>query len=197
MLTRTTTALLEGLLDPADEETWRAFDERYRPILVAFALRLGVQAEDAADAAQEALVRFVGAYRAGRYDRDRGRLRSWIIGITRNCVRDLQQKRTARHELGLSAAAELPDEATLTRVWEEECEHAILRRGLEELRSETRTGEATIRAFELVALDSMPPARVAAELGLSLNDVYLAKHRCLKRLRSILSRLEQLYEVRP
>lgn len=197
MLTRTTTALLEGLLDPADEATWREFDERYRPILVAFALRLGVQAEDAADAAQEALVRFVGAYRSGRYDRDRGRLRSWIIGITRNCVRDLQQKRAARHEFGLSAAADLADDATLVQAWDEECEQAILRRGLEELRSETRAGAATVRAFELVVLEAMPPARVAAELGLSLNEVYLAKHRCLKRLRSILSRLDQMYEVRP
>ena len=55
--------------------------------------------------------------------------------------------------------------------------------------------EGTIRAFEMVAFDGRKPADVAEELSISLNDVYLAKHRCLKRLREIISQLEQLYEV--
>ena len=38
---RTTSSILDALLDPSDYETWRQFDERYRPIIVAFAVRLG------------------------------------------------------------------------------------------------------------------------------------------------------------
>ena len=38
MNTRTTTALLEGLMDPADAECWGAFDRRFRPILVGFGM---------------------------------------------------------------------------------------------------------------------------------------------------------------
>jgi RNA polymerase sigma-70 factor (ECF subfamily) len=196
MLTRTTTALLEGLLDPGDEETWQAFDARYRPILLAFGRRLGLPPEDAADAAQETLAQFVTSYRGGKYDRGRGRLRAWITGIARNCITDVRQRRAARRrERGLSAVGDLPDPATMTRIWDEECEQELLRQGLVELRQQTKTEAPTMRAFEMVALDGRRPAEVAAELDLSLNDVYLAKHRCLKRLRAILSRLEQLYEV--
>jgi RNA polymerase sigma-70 factor (ECF subfamily) len=195
MLTRTTTALLEGLFDPANEEVWRAFDDRYRPILVAMARRLGLSQEDAADAAQDTLTRFLGAYRQGRYERGRGRLRSWLIGIARHCVGDIREKAARRRERGLTAAGELPDEATLTRLWDAECEQAILRQGLEELRRETRTDERTIRAFEMVAFDGRRPAEVARELRITPNDVYVAKHRCLKRLREIVRRLEDLYEV--
>ena len=36
----TSTALLDGLHDPANGTVWRAFDDRYRPILARFA-RLG------------------------------------------------------------------------------------------------------------------------------------------------------------
>lgn len=196
MLTRTTTALLEGLLDPADEDTWRAFDARYRPILIAFGRRLGLPPEDAADAAQETLAAFVKSYRGGKYDRDRGRLHAWITGIARNCIADLRQRR-ARHwrQRGLSALAELPDPATMTRIWDEAFEQELLRQGLVELRQQTKTEAPTIRAFEMLALDGRRPADVAAELNITLNDVYLAKHRCLKRLRAILTRLEHLYET--
>jgi len=195
MLTRTTTAMLEALLDPADDEVWRDFDHRYRPILVAFARRLGLPAEDAADAAQETLARFVRSYRDGKYDRQRGRLRSWIIGIARHCVYDIHQRRATDPKRGMSAISELPDESTINAMWDEECEHEILRQGISELRQQTRTEEGTIRAFEMLAFDDRTPAEVAEELSISVNDVYLAKHRCLKRLREILSHLKHLYEV--
>ncbi len=95
----------------------------------------------------------------------------------------------------MSAIAELPDEPKLTVMWDEECQQEILRQGLAELRRQTKTKAPTIRAFEMLAFDGRRPAEVASELSISLNDVYLAKHRCLKHLREILDRLQQLYEV--
>lgn len=58
--TRTTTALLDGLVDPANAEVWDEFDRRYRPIIVGFAARLGLADADAADVAQDVLTRFLG-----------------------------------------------------------------------------------------------------------------------------------------
>ena len=57
--TTTTTAMLEGLRDPGNETVWRDFDERYRPVLIGFAQRLGLTAADAEDAAQETLLAFM------------------------------------------------------------------------------------------------------------------------------------------
>ncbi len=196
MITRTTTALLEGLADSADHETWQAFDARFRPILVGFGRRLGLAAEDAADAAQETLASFVRSYREGKYARERGRLRAWLIGIARHCIRDVQRARVAQaREHGISAIVDLADEARMTQIWEAECEQEILRHSLAELRRQTRTDERTIRAFEMVAFGGQRPADVAEALNMSANDVYLAKHRCLKRLRGIVDRLNELYEV--
>ncbi len=40
-----------------------------------------------------------------------------------------------------------------------------------------------------------PPETWARELGMSVQAIYLAKHRCLARLRSIVEELEGAYEV--
>ena len=84
MRTRTATAMLEDLRDPGNQTVWQEFDTRYRPILIGFARKLGLSNEDSADAAQDALIQFVRSYRAGKYERQRGRLSSWVIGIARN-----------------------------------------------------------------------------------------------------------------
>lgn len=196
MLTRTTTALLQDLVDPANEGTWHVFDARYRPILVAFGRRLGLSPEDAADAAQETLARFVKSYRAGKYDRMRGRLHSWLIGIARHCIIDLQQKRASRREQrGMSAIVELPGDDPLAAVWQAECEREILEQAVASIRCESRMDERTIRAFEMLAFEQQTPAEVAASLDMTANDVYLAKHRCLKRLRAVIAGLREAYEI--
>lgn len=195
--TQTTTAMLAGLHDPANEQVWRAFDDRFRPIIVAFAGRLGAQAEDAADVAQETLSQFLRDFRAGKYDRSRGRLHAWIVGIARHRLIDLQRRRAAQRERrGESAIAELPAEGELSQLWDAECREEILRAGLRELR-ETRLDPNTIRAFEMVALEESTPAAAAAALGLTVDSVYAAKNRCLAQLRTILARLHDAYEVSP
>ncbi|MHC5110605.1 MAG: RNA polymerase sigma factor [Planctomycetota bacterium] len=193
--TRTTTALLDGLTDSADAESWRQFDERYRPIICAFAQRLGLAAEDAADVAQEVLVRFLKSYRGGKYDRGRGRLRSWLIGIARHCISDLRQRRAARREhRGISALVETPAEDELVRAWDLECKRAMIRQALTELQVNTRMDERTIRVFAMLAIEERPADEVAGSLGISRNEVYLAKHRCLSRMQKILSTLKATYD---
>jgi RNA polymerase sigma-70 factor (ECF subfamily) len=193
--TRTTTVLLEGLFDAANEAVWSEFNARYRPLVVAFARRLGLDDSDAADVAQETLVRFLQEYRDGRYDRARGRLRSWLIGIARFRVAGVRRRRSTRREVaGASAMVDLDDDAQLTRIWDAERRTLILREAMNELRAKTRMSDATIRAFELHVVRQMPVAAVADEMGISAHDVYLAKNRVAGKLRDIVARLEEVFE---
>ena len=194
MHTTTTTQLLEALFGPGEEAVWREFDARYRPIIFAFARELGVAAEDAADVAQETLTDFLRDYRAGKYDRRRGRLRSWIIGIARHRVLDtLRQRARNQATRGESAFDELPDDARLTAIWDAEHERSILERAMTELRERTRTDPKTIRVFELVALEEVPAQTVAEDHGITLAEVYRTKNRVTKRLREIVGRLTTMY----
>jgi RNA polymerase sigma factor (sigma-70 family) len=191
MLPKTNTVLLAGLLEAGNDEVWRDFDGRYRPVLRAFASRLGLAPNDAEEVAQETLAQFVELYRAGKYDRERGRLRSWIFGIAQRRVADVRRARERRREKrGESALEPLTSEPELERLFEEEWQRALLAAAFAELRA-GRTDPQSIRALELLASGSRSADEVATELSMTPNAVYAAKHRAVVKLREILTRLDR------
>lgn len=195
-MTATNTELLARLGDPADEEVWLEFDRRYRPIVLGFARRIGLTEHDASDLAQETLALFVREYRAGKYQRDRGRLRSWLIGMARIRAAEMRRRHFRRREArGESAFAEMPDEGTLEHIWEEEMRREILRTAMAELRQSRTLKQVTLDAFERLVVHHEAPDKVAERYGLSLNGVYKAKHRCMARLRTLLTKLQRAYEI--
>lgn len=190
-LTNTTTELLAGLRDSGNHNAWDEFDRRYRPILIAFLHRVGLSDSDAADVAQETLACFLQDYRLEKYDRQQGRLRAWLIGIARYRVADLRRSILKRREYrGESAIEGLPDDLDADAIWEAEERRHIFQQAVRELRETTRFNERTIEAFERVVLFSEPVEQVAAELGLSAQEIYNAKSRVIDRLREIVKRYE-------
>ena len=193
--TRTTTALLEGLREPANTEVWREFDSRYRPIVMGFLRRLGLDEDDAADVAQETMTQFVQEYRQGRYDRQRGRLRTWLIALAKTQLAAMRRRTARRREWrGDSALENLPDDERLTWLWESELRTVMLRDAMDHLRQTTRTREKTIHAFELLVVRQSPVDSVAETLEMTVPDVYRAKSRVAQRLRGILTAIEGSYE---
>lgn len=195
-LTRTTSALLDSLHDPANDAAWSELDGRYRPIVCNLARRAGLADADAADVAQETLAEFFAAYRSGRYDRSRGRLRQYMLGIARRRIADvrrLQAKAAAPLDPGSGTLAD-GDDAGWEAAWEAEKRADLLRRAIEELRASDRLGGATLAAFELAGLRHVPAAEVARTLGITEQEVYLAKSRCLQRVRVLVERLQAAYD---
>lgn len=195
VLTRTTTQLLDSLRDTANAELWRVFDGRYRPVLVAFGLRRGLDHDEAHEAAQATLAQFAADYAAGRYDRSRGRLRSWIIGIAQNRIADLHRSRARRGPVrGESALVDLAGPDSADRDWENALRATILERALAILRQTSRFDERTIRAFELAAVRQVPAEAVASECGMSVDEVYVAKNRVIRRLREIVAQVTREFD---
>jgi len=194
--TATTTALLERLTDELDDAVWREFDERYRPILLGVLRRLGFRAEESQDVAQDTLLQFVRDFRAGRYDRSRGRLRTYLIGIARNRAMDAHRRRL---EIGMvrgdSLLGAMPDAGAFEEVFEAESREHILCSALDLLRKNSGFDTKTLKAFERFALDGEPVARVAEDLELSAQAVYMAKHHCLARLKAHAHELRAAYEL--
>jgi len=192
---RTSTLFLDGLAEPGQAAAWAAFDRRYRPIIARVAAAAGLSEADAADAAQETLVRFVEEYRAGRYDRERGRLRAWLIALAKSRIAHILRERARRGEWRhASALVDLSDEARMAALWETELRRHLLRLALDDVRRSTRLHERTIQAFELHVLRQVPAAAVGEQLGMSAQEVYVAKGRVTARLRTTLRDLEARYE---
>jgi RNA polymerase sigma factor (sigma-70 family) len=194
---QTTTALLDGLHDLGDREAWAEFDRRYRPLLLAFCVKLGLSDADAADIAQDTVARFVVSYREGGYDRRRGRLRSWLIAIAKGRIDDLRRKHARRRiHRGESAIVNLPDDPHLTAIWEEERRRILLEQALHDVRANSRCKEQTLEAFELLCFRQLAPAVVAKRLGMSLADVFRAKSRVASHIRRAVARLERIERER-
>lgn len=193
-IVNTTTTLLNGLHEQGNRVAWEEFDRRYRPILIAFLRRMGLNEDDAADVAQDSLTCFVRDYRAHKYDREQGRLRSWLIGIARCRMLDLRRDKGRRREQrGESALESLPDPTEAESVWEAEQRRFIFEQAIAALRQSTRFNERTITAFERVVLRQEPVEAVSAEMGLSAQEIYNAKNRVVERLREIMLEYENCF----
>lgn len=187
----TTTRMLDSLKESMAGDTWRDFDARYRPILMGIARHSGLTEAEAEDASQQALVEFARDLRAGSYERGKGRLRAWLMGIARHRITDALRARKSHR--GDSAISDAPDDAVITNAWDTEQRRLILDEALSRLKRESRTADRTMRAFELAAMRGMPAEAVAAECSMTVDDVYVAKNRVTGRLRAIVEEIASAY----
>jgi RNA polymerase sigma-70 factor, ECF subfamily len=194
VLTRTTTQLLNSLLEPDNQDVWHQFDARYRPVLEGFARTLGLSDEDASEAAQVTLAQFASDYRAGRYDRDRGRLSSYLMGIARNRITDIARVRQRNAHLGDTVLSSVPDDVTVTQAWATSQRRVVFSRALDMLMRDTRLGADTIKAFEYCAIRNVAPEVAAQECGMSVAQVYVAKNRAIKKLRELVAEITMEFD---
>lgn len=196
MDTATSLTLLEGLRDQQDQAAWSRFAERYQPLVVSFAHKLGLGESDALDAAQETMLAFVTGYRKQAYDRSKGRLRSWLFGIAHRKVIDIRRRRQRERVLAdrsdataFAASIESPDGAQ--GVWEEEWQRAVIQACMSEVARQV--APETLEAFRLCVLEEWPPEKVAERLGMSRNAVYISKNRVMTRLRELQPEMEEVW----
>lgn len=192
--TMTSTRMLRDLKDPREQEAWRSFDARYRPLIAGVARRMGLGVEEAADVAQETLVTFMELHRSGRYERGRGRLRHWLMGIARNMMFAARRGRRPALDVHSLDVADQSDNAAL---WSRERSALLIRRAIDELRAESRLSERSLAAFERLVIAGQPASDVAAALGMTRQEVYLAKHRVAERLRETVARLDAEMDDEP
>lgn len=193
--TQTTTQLLNDLRHRSNDAAWSEFDGRYRPILIALAERYGVRPSDSADVAQDVLAEFARAYAQGGYDRERGRLRMWLIGIARRRIADHLRQRARRPELSLSAEiVDLPEDAELEQVWDIEHRRSVFVAAFGMLRASMKMSPQTVRVFEMHVVEGQSVEATVAALGVTAHDVYQAKSRCLGRMRELCAEVERRFE---
>lgn len=183
----TPASLLERLRGPDEPAAWERFVDLYSPLLFCWARRLGLHAADAADLVQEVFAVLVEKLPEFRYDRSQS-FRAWLRTVLMNKWRN-RHRRPAEASLealapGLSGLA-LPAEQEAFD--DAEYRRLVTRRAVELMQTDFEP--ETWRAFWEVTVNGRAAAEVAGELGLSVNAIYLAKGRVLRRLRQELDGL--------
>lgn len=179
----TSTTLIERLqAEPADAAAWEEFVARYRPQILEWCRSWGIQAADSDDVAQVVLVKLVDAIKGFEPGRG-GRFRGWLRTVTQNAWLDMAARRRALATGGDEPAWLRQLEARTDL--EERLAEAFDRERVEVAMSRVqgRVSLSMWEAFRLTALEGLTGPRAAERLGLSVANVYVAKHRVQNLLR--------------
>jgi RNA polymerase sigma-70 factor (ECF subfamily) len=183
----TSSSLLLQLRRPGEQAAWRRFIDLYTPLLYYWACRMGLPTQDAADLVQDVFVTLVQALPRFRYDPGKS-FRSWLRTVAENRWRDALRKRAAvPRNAGDAALADAAVPPAAAALWEAEYHQHLLGRAAQLMRSDFE--EKTWKACWALVVEGRPGAEVAAELGMTIDAVYAARSRVLRRLRQELDGL--------
>jgi len=169
-------SLLEKLRDLDDQKSWQEFYDRYQGFLEALAKRHELSTEDVEEVIQETVVAFARKIGDFVYDRDKGRLRSWLATIVRRKVVDKLRDRAKAKETTLwSREEEAYSFERFDVSWEEEWErHALDRAKVETLKKVTNK---QFQLYDWYVLRGHSKADVCEKFQVTGNQVDIAKHR--------------------
>jgi RNA polymerase sigma-70 factor (ECF subfamily) len=180
----TPVSLLERLRQPADSAAWGRFVDLYTPLLLRWARHTGLQESDAADLIQDVFQIVLRKLPEFAYDQKRS-FRGWLRTVLLNQWRTSLRRRTDQplNEATVSLAADRAEDALM----EKEYRDFLIGRALQVMRTDFQP--STWQACWEHVAQERPVADVAAELGMTVKAVYLAKARVLRRLRQELTGL--------
>ncbi|MCA1685563.1 MAG: RNA polymerase sigma factor [Planctomycetia bacterium] len=177
----TSRSLLQKARDPSDSVSWRKLTDLYSPVIRRWVRPYVSQPADADDVVQDVLALLVRELPRFEHNNNPGAFRAWLRSLTVNRLRVVW--RTRRPLAGGDDLAEKFDQledpsSPLSRSWDEEHDRHVATTLLGSIRLEFQA--ATWHAFEATVLDGRPAPEVAADLGLSVNAVLIAKSQCSK-----------------
>jgi RNA polymerase sigma factor (sigma-70 family) len=193
-------SLLTRLKDWDDQEGWRRFFDTYWRLIYGVARQAGLTDAESQDVVQETILSVAKQMRDFRYDSARGTFKSWLRLLTRRRIADFQRRqyrqvqcvepnsnldpaRTALVERVADASAD-----GLESVWDLEWQKHILETAIR--RVQRQVDARQFQMFACYVLKGWAPTDVARKLGVSIGQVYLAKHRVGIQVRKEIERLE-------
>lgn len=186
-MSETSASLLDRLREQPDEKSWQRLVDLYTPLIRGWLRRHANLKHDTDDLVQEVFAVVVRKLPQFQREPRQGAFRCWLRHITVNCLRDSWRARRSRPvATGDSNFLQMLDQledpnSGLSQLWDQEHQLHITHRLLEFIKPEFKP--TSWRAFQRVALEGAAPDQVAAELGISVNAVTIAKSRVLFRLR--------------
>lgn len=186
-------SLLVRIRDLRDDLAWDEFARLYTPLIYRFARQAGLQDADASLVTQDVLITVARTIHRFDYDRRSGSFRGWLKVITRSRLNDFLRAQ-GKHVQGtgdtrvLKVLDEQPDPSQ-PDPWEREFRRCRLDWAVDRIQCEFE--ESTWRAFWKTSVDGGEPAAVAAELGMSVGAVYIARSRVLARLRQEVQQVDE------
>lgn len=198
---RTRKSLIERLGNWEDQRSWDDFYQTYWRLIYSVGLKSGLRPDEAMDMVQEVVLAIAKQSQKNQYDPRQGSFKVWLMNLTRWRINDQFRRRAKDTALHHAAGHDERDTATfdrfadqkpgeLERLWDAEWAKSLLDRALAKVKNQVSPKQFQI--FDCYVIKDWSVGKVMSELGVSLTQVYLAKHRVGKILKNEVMALEKL-----
>ena len=186
-MNETSLSLLARIRQSDDSDSWNRLVELYAPLMRGWLRSYEVSGADADDLVQDVLTVVSQELPKFNHNERTGAFRSWLRRILVNRLQNYwrRRKQPPPAKGGSSLLEQLKqledDNSGLSRIWNEQHDRDVIARLIDLVRP--RFQPKTWEAFRRQMFDGQKPGQVAAELGMTLGSVYMARNRVLAALR--------------
>ena len=196
----TRATLIQRLKNWQDESSWQDFFDTYWKLIYGVALKGGLTEAEAQDVVQETMISVAKHMPTFEYDPAMGSFKAWLLNMTRWRITDQLRKRgpfanahdppedTATGTRTMEKVAD-PASRDLDAIWNSEWEKNLLEAAMSKVKR--RLDPRKFQIFDLYVNKEWPAEKVAATFGISVDQVYLAKHRTTEMIKEEIKRLEE------
>jgi RNA polymerase sigma factor (sigma-70 family) len=194
----TRASLLARIKNLEDHESWQDFFDTYWKLIYGVCVKRGLSPSEAEDVVQETMCAAMKSMPEFNYNRSVGSFKSWLLNMVRWRIADQFRKRSLIRNLpvgvgvdGSDGLDELVDKRTedLQAVWDQQWEQALLEAAVD--KTKRTIDPQKYRVFDLLMNHQWAAAKVAENLSMSVDQVYLVKHRVNQMVKAEVERLKQ------
>lgn len=197
---KTRKSLIARLDNWEDRRTWDEFYQTYWRLIYSVAIKAGLRPEEAHDCVQETILSIAKQSKKNLYDPEQGSFKTWLMNMTRWRINDQFRKRkkdTAMaggdwdddRKTAIIDRFEDPKGDLLERLWDVEWKKNVADAALARVKAQVSPKQYQI--FDYYVVRQWDAKKVQEHLGVSMAQVYLAKHRVGAVLKKELARLEE------
>jgi RNA polymerase sigma factor (sigma-70 family) len=178
-------SLVERLADWGDQLRWQEFFDTYSKLIYSAARQSGLTDTEAQEVVQETVITVAKNITKLKYDPAIGSFKGWLLQITRWRIADQFRKREpgnakpprAPDDRATATIERIPDlrGADLDAIWETEWKENLFEAAIAKVKRKIEPKQFQI--FDCSVRKEWPATKVAERLGVSVGQVYLARHR--------------------
>jgi len=194
----TRATLIDKLKNWQDQASWQEFFDIYWKLIYCVARKGGLSEVESQDVVQETLMSVAKHIPTFKYNPALGSFKAWLLNMARWRIVDQLRKRgplSRKHKgsqgTDRTATVEaIPDPAgaILDKLWEKEWQENLLEAAVGIVKR--RLDPQKYQVFDCYVNKGWSPAKVAATFGISVDQVYVTKHRVAQAIKDEVARLE-------
>lgn len=191
----TRNSLIMRLPNQGDQDAWEQFVAIYDPLIYRLARLKGFQDADARELVQDVLLAVSKAVHRWEPDKNRGRFRDWLFRIARNLMINFMTRKKHQSiangdaDLTLLLDQQIDPTSEQSALFDLEYGRQMFLRASDRVREQVTSN--TWQAFWKTTVEGKTIPEIAAELGMSIGAVHIARSRVLGRLRLEVVAIEQ------